>query len=558
MTRRLSFVLLASLMTALMAAVPACKKKSTDTGGGSDSGPPPNPGPVFNAAASGEFVLFAHLKAKDIFQSDIFKEIKQAVAKAGATADWDDLEGKFTKEVGVKPTDIDSAAMWVTEIPMDGRGAPKFIAIVVATKAFDKAAITAAAKAKAEAGGFYSMGRDGLMHFPDDKTLVALSPNLKQRYLDGYAKGRTGWPMTAELAAAAGRHTLYAVGHMPEVPKDLRKIAEDQGFGEAFSARSMTLTADLKGRELSVAARVSFPDADSAGKAKQSVQQGITMATGFLDQVMSGQMAPELIKEFGVVMPAIKEAHRALKAAKVEVSGSDLTVAGTYKADFDIGAMVAEAVKKFRGTAEKMTASNNLLQIGLALHNHHDAIGRLPIHAVGPKGMLLKNANDKPLLSWRVAILPYIEQGNLYKQFNLDESWDSAHNKKLIEQMPKIYAPLKPGKPGYTHLQMVVGPNAMQPPSARLTDITDGTSNTIAVVEAAEPVIWTKPDDVMLTGKELPKDLKKKFGGLSPGGFNVVMWDGSVKFVKDSINEKTLGLLLNPRDNQPIPPGWDK
>jgi prepilin-type processing-associated H-X9-DG protein len=85
---------------------------------------------------------------------------------------------------------------------------------------------------------------------------------------------------------------------------------------------------------------------------------------------------------------------------------------------------------------------------------------------------------------------------------------------------------------------------------------TDGTSNTIAVAEAAQPVIWTKPDDIMLTGKEVPKDLKKKFGGLHPGGFNVVMWDGSVRFVKDSVSDINLQRAINPRDGQVLGPDW--
>jgi prepilin-type processing-associated H-X9-DG protein len=172
--------------------------------------------------------------------------------------------------------------------------------------------------------------------------------------------------------------------------------------------------------------------------------------------------------------------------------------------------------------------------------------------------MPLQNAKDKPLLSWRVAMLPFIEQDALYREFKLDEPWDSEHNKKLIEKMPKLFAPdNKSGKPGYTHFQMVIGPNALLPVGTRMpASFPDGMSNTIAVVEAAEPVIWTKPDDVMLPGKELPKDLKRRFGGLWPGGFNVLMWDGSVRFVKDSVSDRTLGLLLDPRDGQPIPNDW--
>jgi prepilin-type processing-associated H-X9-DG protein len=368
--------------------------------------------------------------------------------------------------------------------------------------------------------------------------------------------------MTANLTKAAAGHTLFVSvqlqGVAQAVPQDVLNGPEVREFKPLLTAQSLVLTADLKGKELSVAARASFPDATGAGNAKRVVQKYLGMAVDQVEAVMNGK-GPRDFADFPEFIPAVKEAHRALKEAKVEVSGSDLAVTGSYKANFDIAAMMASAMPKIQVSAQRSTAQNNLKQIGLGLHNYASSYGnQVPIYAIGAKGLPLKTPTDKPLLSWRVAILPYLEQQGLYNQFKLDEPWDSLNNKKLIEKMPKIYTPVnKPGKPGYTHLQMVIGPNAMQPPSVRFpASFPDGMSNTIAVVEAAEPVIWTKPDDVMLPGKELPKDLKKKFGGQFPNGFNVVMWDGSVRFVSNTINERTLGLALNPRDGQPLPKDW--
>jgi prepilin-type processing-associated H-X9-DG protein len=554
MSRRPSFIPAAVLLAACLAVLPACNKKKKDGGGGDSPAPASDGGPP--VAAGGDYVFFAHLNVKAVRDSAIYKEIEQAVAKGGAKADWNDLEAKFAKETGgVKPSDVDTVAIWVADIPEGGPAVPRFVAVVESAKAFDKAAVTGAAKARPGADGFYSVGpaeNGGLFHFPNDKTLVVLHPDFKQKYLDGYAKNRGGWPMTAELSKAASGHTLYAVLKGDRLPPLVTQAPEAQMAGPLLSAKSVTLTADLKGKELSVAARATFPDAGTAGKAKESVQGFIKMGTGFIDQLMQGKEAAELAG----FMPAVKEAQRALREAKVDVSGSDLVVTGSYRANFDVGTMVAEGVKQLRDRGGRMTASNNLKQIGLALHNFASAQQRVPIHGVGKQGMVLNNPKDRPLLSWRVAILPYIEQDNLYRQFKLDEPWDSEHNKKLIEKMPKTFASeIKPGKPGYTHLQMVIGPNAMQPPSLIIHTIPDGTSNTIAVVEAAQPVIWTKPDDVMLTGKEQPNDLKKKFGGVTPGGFNVLMWDGSVRFVRDSIDGKVLGFLLDPKDGNVIPPG---
>jgi len=535
-----------------LAALPACnKKKKTEDSG---STPEPRPEQVLAAtAASSDYVLFAHLRAKDIRDSTVFAEVKEALAKSGGQSEWDEIEKDAAKSMGgIKPTDIDSVTALVLDVPMGG--IPKFIVIVTTAKPIDQAALQKKMESKPDAGGFHTMGVGGLVHFPDDKTFVLLHPDLKQKYLDGYAKTRTGWPLSADLMRAAAGHTLYVAVNVEKLPKEISRAPEAREFAPALSARSVTLTADLKGKELSVGARAKFPDAASAGKAKDTVQKFRGMALGEIDKVMSGKGPPD----FAGLMPAVKEAQRALTDAKVEVTGSDLIVSGSYKANFDVGAMTVEAVKQMRESTVKMTGANNLKQIGLALHNYADVNqGLLPVHAIAAKGQPLRNANDKPLLSWRVALLPYLEQENLYRQFKLDEPWDSPNNKRLIEQMPKIYAPPKPGKPGYTHLQMVIGPNALSPVGTRMpVSFPDGTSNTVAVIEAAEPVIWTKPDDVMLTGKEMPKDLKKKFGGLYPGGFNVAMWDGSVRFVKDLVSDTTLSRAINPRDGQPLGSDW--
>src|SRR5579884_2292255 len=85
-----------------------------------------------------------------------------------------------------------------------------------------------------------------------------------------------------------------------------------------------------------------------------------------------------------------------------------------------------------RQAAARTRSSNRLRQIGIAMHNYNDTYGHLPTQAIYGK-------DGKPLLSWRVLILPFMEQGALYKQFHLDEPWDSAHNKELRGQMPKTY-----------------------------------------------------------------------------------------------------------------------
>jgi hypothetical protein len=185
------------------------------------------------------------------------------------------------------------------------------------------------------------------------------------------------------------------------------------------------------------------------------------------------------------------------------------------------------------------TSVNNLKQMALAFHNYHDANGHFPIDIVDKDG--------KPLLSWRVAILPYLEEIQLYNEFKLDEPWDSANNKKLVEKLPKIYAPVRvKAKAGETFYQVFTGKDAAFGPKKKPTilNITDGTSNTGMVFEAGEPVTWSKPVDMSFDAKKpVPK-----LGGLFDGECHVAMFDGSVRMLKKNPDEKELKNLIMPYD----------
>src|SRR5262245_34882968 len=137
---------------------------------------------------------------------------------------------------------------------------------------------------------------------------------------------------------------------------------------------------------------------------------------------------------------------------------------------------------------------NNLRQIGVAMFNHETLMNRFPASASYEK-------SGKPLLSWRVHLLPYLDQLALYNQFHLDEPWDSPNNRKLIERMPDVYRnPNLQLPPGKTTYLVPTGDHTIfsGTEGAKMAQVIDGLSNTILAVEAnvERAVEWTRPDDL--------------------------------------------------------------
>jgi hypothetical protein len=216
----------------------------------------------------------------------------------------------------------------------------------------------------------------------------------------------------------------------------------------------------------------------------------------------------------------------------------------------DLVAALVQPIRALRHRSAVDVSVNRLRQIvlGMLTYEDHSAAtgtpaGKRSAHFPPPAIM---SRDGKPLLSWRVAILPYLEQKALYDQFHLDESWDSPHNRPLADKMPAIFASprSKNKEPGRTNYLLPVGNSAGfsadQPTSMR--DITDGTSNTIMVVEADDDqaVIWTKPDDWQFD----PKNPAQGLGHLDDGTFLAAFFDGHSRAIPVSTDPKVLKALF--------------
>ena len=186
------------------------------------------------------------------------------------------------------------------------------------------------------------------------------------------------------------------------------------------------------------------------------------------------------------------------------------------------------------------------------MHAYHDQHGRLPPAVVyGDRG--------RPLYSWRVLILPFIEQGDLYRQFKLDEPWDSPQNIQLLANMPPAYeAPPSKARtmpPFHTICHVFVGKGtAFEGPNglSLKEDFPDGTSNTILIVAAGKPVPWTKPEDLLYD----PEGPLPELQGGYPDSFRMCYADGSTRKVKVGMSEKTLRAAITRNGGEQIGPDW--
>jgi hypothetical protein len=259
-------------------------------------------------------------------------------------------------------------------------------------------------------------------------------------------------------------------------------------------------------------------------------------------------MARKELRGQATAVKLLEQVDAALKTAVVEQKGDVVQGVAALKVDAGlVGPAVAEMVVKVTGASRRTQAANNLKQIALAMHNFYSVYNRLPAAAV-------YDNRGKPLLSWRVQLLPFLEANDLYKEFHFDEPWDSDHNKKLLDRMPRVYAvPNSKGKSHLTPYQVFHGKGAIFEGKNGITfaQIPDGTSNTILVVETKPEVPWTKPEDIPFdVDKPLPK-----LGGIQPDGFQAAFADGSVHFLKKTVKEKTLKILIGRNDGQ-VPEGY--
>jgi hypothetical protein len=503
---------------------------------------------------------FVHIKASELWKSEAAANFRELIQKAGTPA----LDA-FSKRFLPSPAKIDAACLYITAADDDHPAAMGLL--VTFTDTFDSAKVSKALLPNGKATDYFGQKftsdakLDIAMKTIDNKTLLLSKLDMMPTLLGREAAADGA--MKKHLKAAAGK-TIYAALSVQGLPEEFKnKVSEP--FDQLLTAQEMVITGQLT-KELNLNVRLNYPDDEAAKNAEAVAKAGIKSGRDYLTNLVDeAKKKVETLPEEGKNSPlaelpeaahnlfnlaVLKAADEALGSIPLTVTGNSLVAEcaidpGSPKLVLYSSGMYASlmmpVIEKSRAAAIRAKGANNLKQLALAMHNYHDNEEYMP-HAIYSKD------GKTPLLSWRVALLPYLGANakELHKQFKLDEAWDSEHNKPLVAKMPEIFmdAEAPPGKEaGLTHYQVIVGGGAgfvAQKRSAKFEEITDGTSNTIMIVTATSPVVWSKPEDIKYDPlKPLPKF---GFGGKP---YNVVFFDGSTKVLDPKLSEQTIRALIS-------------
>jgi uncharacterized protein DUF1559 len=389
---------------------------------------------------------------------------------------------------------------------------------------------------------------EGVLHFADEHTFL-FGPEAEVRNLIDQPPRHQGGQWEAALRLAARKPLLVAGFYPPAILEQWLgpKFARDRrSLRPLLAAHSGVLTVDLEGDQTRLGLVVDFPVQESARLNEAAVKAALDL----LEKQLRGVLA--LLARGGMPLPPGAEWWQALARglAKPDFRRDGSTVRATVTVAAEPATLLSSLTGTLgvRSAAAGMIRANDLKQMALAMLAYADSRGCLPPAA------LCDPQTGKPLLSWRVALLPYLEQQRLYKEFHLDEPWDSPHNIKLLRRMPRVYADAG-AEPGATttFFRVVVGKGTVFEPfgprpvsGVHIGEIKDGTSNTLLLAEAAEAVPWTKPDELIYD----PAGPLPRFRRDARGGFQAALADGTVRFIPLSVGDETLRALILRNDGK--------
>ncbi len=286
-------------------------------------------------------------------------------------------------------------------------------------------------------------------------------------------------------------------------------------------------------------------DSGNPQKIVETLRAVVTLARNGLEGLDNSPAGIPLVifaKEFEPLLPKL---HELLSSAAINASDSQVTLtASATDAEAFATEILQPAARTARIVSEREQAQEHMKQISLALHKYHDDHGHFP------PSVIKENGVER---SWRVEILPYLEQRALYEAYRKDEPWDSPANLLIANTIVPIYQPMGDASTNKTAYRAIGGKSGVLSSGTNGTavskqDITDGIASTIAFVEVPYYVPWSSPDAFTPKPEELVSATKRT------NGFLAAIADGSVVFISANVDLKVLaGLLTRDGGEAPLP-----
>ena len=393
-------------------------------------------------------------------------------------------------------------------------------------------------------------GQDGAWAYvPGKNTIVLTSKEKKANMEKVLAVAEPKGPLAERLKKAdAANDIIVAVarGDYPDLILDGLRLDAPPLMATCLDAAKTlqggTAIFNLTGPSM-MRMVLDAKDAEAAGKVQELLEQGLKIAAGSLASAKQ-TMPKEAQTAYG---PLVKLAEQFVDSGKTVQSGSQVMLDIKRPEMLDtarpsIIAAVRQSVIETVAAGRRAKQMVNMKQIGLAMISYDVAYEHFPLAA--------SEKNAKPLLSWRVAVLPFLDEQALYEKFHLDEPWDSPHNLEAAKKMPDVFQSADSPKDGKTRVMVFAGKGAAFDggKTIGIADIRDGLANTIMLVEAGadKAVPWTKPEDLPFD----PEKPSAALGKVSPEGFVATFFDGHVQRLK--VDDQTLKALITPNGGEVI------
>lgn len=400
---------------------------------------------------------------------------------------------------------------------------------------------------------YHSSGQNTI-YFPDDHSVVFSNEESMDKLLNAKKRSKSG-PLKDALrqASAADCHVAWAL-KLSGISEQLKAVARLADVAKPLrEAEVVSFTAKVK-EGLAFQGAANYASSSKAREAREALVELLETGKRELAQEkvrLARLKDPEVDRAIAVLEKLLNrlEPHQANRNVTLSLELSEDDLMQLWKS-------LTPAVQRVRESATRQQSQNQMGRVGLALRVHADANnGVLPAPAILDKQM-------KPLLSWRVAVLPYLGEQQLYNDIRKNEPWDSPHNRQFHNRMPAVYhLPDRAETPesGLTAFQLPTGPGTVYdgPNTPRFPQgFSDGTGQTILVVEARHMVNWMQPADLVFDA-QMDKPLSR-LGDPSGREPLVALADSRVLRLPRNLSSATFRAALTPAANDVLGPDWQR